>query len=526
MIININSNTLLAVAGIVIPLAGRIIAAGILEIARWWRWSSIWNGRPQRGFLFEPSTGGILKSLRKKQITKDMTYTSTVTFLLITVPLLNLGKNLLLKPTDCSSTLISGLALCVQDAAHSSPEPYVAPAAKLILSGSHNTGQFSWVIGNHAKWINIRPFGNHSQPLSTVTCNSTLTLSTQSNLTARRLTGPSAPNPGDFIKYQIFLPNSPIVIPGQNEGDSGGSFQSMPVAPGSISYNSSGQVWSTLGPATFWYDIGVDGGRCNAAEGTCTYIYRQSILAFNNDAQAIMANRTTFGDTTVGVQLNGTLTTKSLECTSTFATEWVTSGNYSLPFNIGTMINHVGTFVTVLGALNNGRSFPSEPDNFQSTFDFDERVVKSVMLADHMSYSAQCDAQYYITRQCTEAPLWLIIIIGVFLGTSILFIFGLSLFFCLRPSLTEIQTPRGKYVTSRYPVSAWEWYCEWCKQNRANTSTQATDSKTQSPTVSDHAVSDHADDYVLCVTQHDNVQAIGFDTRDQAVARIQVLPLL
>jgi hypothetical protein len=224
MIININSNMLLAVAGIVIPLAGQIIAASILEIARWWRWSSIWNGRPQWGFLFELSAGGIFKSLQKKQIMKDMTYTSTVTFLLIAVPLLNLGKNLLLKPTDCSSTLITGPALCVQDATHSSPEPYIVSAAKLILDGSHDTGQFSWVIGNHAKWINIRPSGNHSQPLSTVACNSTPTLSTQLNLTAYRLTGPSVPNPGDFIKYQIILPNLAIVIPGQNEGDSGGSF--------------------------------------------------------------------------------------------------------------------------------------------------------------------------------------------------------------------------------------------------------------------------------------------------------------
>ena len=445
MIININSNTLLAVTGIVIPLGGKIIAAGILEIARWWRWSSIWNGRPQRGFLFEPSTGGILKSLQNKQITKDMTYTSTVALLLITVPLLNLGKNLLLKPADCSSKLISGPALCVQDAAHSSPEPYVAPAAKLILSGSHNTGHFSWVIGNHAKWINIRPSGNHSEPLSSVTCNSTLTLSTQSNITAHRYPGPYQPNPGDFVKYDISLPNNPIFIHGQNEGDSGGYSRSNLIgAPGSISYNSSGQVWSTLGPAIFWYDIGVDGGRCNALEGICTYIYRQSVLAFTNDAQAIMANRITAGDTTIGVQLNGTLTTKSLECVSAYATEWVTSGNYSLPFYTGTMIDHVGTFVTILGALKNGRSFPSEPDNFQSSFDFDERAVKSIMLADHMSYSAPCNAQYYITRQCTEAPLWLIIIIGVFLGISILFIFGLSLFLCLRPSLTEIQTPRGK----------------------------------------------------------------------------------
>jgi len=197
---------------------------------------------------------------------------------------------------------------------HSSPAAYISTASRLVLNGNYDAGQYSWEIGNHAKWININPSGNHSKPLKTVSCNSTLTSSGSSNMTAVRQPDPNGwvPDIGDFNRYHWALPTSLINIPGLVLGSGRLQYAPGPIYPSS---NTSGGA-SSLGSTLIWFDIGVDGGRCNIT-GACTYIYRQSLLAFSEEAQTIMNNHLTDGDNTTGIPLTGTpltgtLTTQSL----------------------------------------------------------------------------------------------------------------------------------------------------------------------------------------------------------------------
>jgi hypothetical protein len=188
------------------------------------------------------------------------------------------------------------------------------------------------------------------------------------------------------------------------------------------------------------------------------------------------------------------------------------------------MIPQVDIVVSVLGALSHGRNLPSDSDNFQTSFEFDGRVAKTLMLMSLMTYSSQCDAKYYVWRQCTQAPSWLIMLILLLFGTSVTFATFLGIFFYLRPRSTEIGSAKGKYLSSRYPMSSWDWYKEWCRQAQQHTTeSRFSDSMPQpwSPT----PILDAKDNFVLCISQQDGNQAIRFEVEHKAVARDPLLPL-
>lgn len=503
MLLEVNTNTLLAVTGITIPLTGLIIAKGILEIARLQWWTRMWNGNPQTGFLFEPSIGGVFNSLRAKQFTIHLSYNMAVISLLLTVPLLNFGKNLLLKPEDCSSQLISGPALCQTSQGvitHGPNAGYIFEASRLVLSGSHDEGKFSWVVGNHAKWLNINPAGNHSEAVVTLSCNQSVTISTSSSLRIQTSEGET----GRFLTphSNVYLPLKRLGIPNDQEN----SFGSIIDSPNSFN--------NSLGDVSFWYDIGIDTPRCSVPR-ECTYFFRQAIFHYSKEAQAIMANNLTdtFNPVNRTTPLSGELTSTTLECTSYLSKEKDAIRTGGFEFYIPNMINQIGIFVSVLGALSNGRSILSNEDKLRKTFPFDERVVKSMMLVDHLAWSTPCDAQYYITRKCTQAPLWLVVLVVAFYLVGALFLLALCAFYSLRPGLREVQTKKGKYVSSRYPVSAWEWYCEWTRQNQVIV---------QKGSLKESPVEE---EYYICIVQEDGVQAIRFNDRENAVQRNPLLLL-
>jgi hypothetical protein len=188
------------------------------------------------------------------------------------------------------------------------------------------------------------------------------------------------------------------------------------------------------------------------------------------------------------------------------------------------MIPHVDIVVSVLGALSHGRNLPSDSDNFQTSFEFDGRVAKTLMLISLMTYSSQCNAKYYVWRQCTQAPSWLIMFILLLFGTSVAFATFPGIFYYLRPRRAEIGSMKGKYLSSRYPVSSWDWYKEWCRQAQQHTTkSRYSDSMPQpwSPTL----IPDATDNFVLCIAQQDGGQAIRFEAEHKAVARNLLLPL-
>jgi hypothetical protein len=294
----------------------------------------------------------------------------------------------------------------------------------MVIGGSFDGGEFSWVIGNNAKWLNRNPARDHAQPLSFISCNATLTLSNlSSNITAFRLR--ASTDLGNFAQYSLLLPNDVINILDPSLSQTIGAYSQSPLAltPGSVLWRTSdtGQAQSTLGPMIIWYDISLDGGWCRLT-GSCIYIYQQSRLAFSEEAQTIMQNHITEGEDTTGIRLTGALTTKSFECTSRYAEEWIKARNFSMPYYIPTMIPQVDIVVSVFGALSHSRNLPSNSDNFQMSFEFDRQVTKTLtMLMSLMTYSLQCDAKYYVWWQCTQAPSWLIMFILLLFDTSMTF---------------------------------------------------------------------------------------------------------